>query len=87
MASGAEIDFHDPVNRLQLVNFSSYPTDAIECLLAKMPNKGPGNLPFLPPHVLSEGPHGQTDWSRLPGVEMRIAQPAQPAAHVLAYLS
>jgi len=86
MASGAEIDFHDPVNRLQLVNFSSYPTDAVECLLAKMPNKGPGNLPFLPPHVLSEGPHGQTDWSRLPGVE-NIAPPQGRGFRETPYMS
>jgi hypothetical protein len=66
---GAEIDFHDAKNGLQLINFSTYPIEAIACLLANMPNKGPGNLPFLPPHVLGEGPHGQTDWSRLLGVE------------------
>ena len=62
------------MNQMQLVNFSSYATDAIECLLAKMPNKGAGNLPFLPHHVLDEGPHGQTDWRSLPGVE-NVAPP------------
>ena len=62
----ANIDFHDPRNQLQLVSFSSYPTDAIECLFAKMPSKGAGNFPFTPHHVLEEGPHGQTDWLSLP---------------------
>ena len=70
----ANIDFRDPMNRMQLINFSSYATDAIECLLAKMPNKSAGNFPFLPHHVLEEGPHGQTDWLSLLGVE-NVAPP------------
>jgi len=71
---------------LQLVNFSTYPTESVECLLAKMPSKGAGNIPFLPHHVLGEGPHGQTDWRSLPGVE-NVAPPQDRGFREIPYMA